>query len=173
MAWMPSYLKNTFNVSLASAGVFSAAPWLASFVMGNVAGYLADRLLRAGIKATFVRRLMNTIGLGVGGILLLRLPDAGSFSTAVLLMCCTSGSLGFCFAGFVPNSLDIAPRFADVIAGLSNTAGAMPGILGVYATGWLVDHTGSFAVPFYVTGGISLFGALVFLVFASGERLID
>jgi MFS transporter, ACS family, solute carrier family 17 (sodium-dependent inorganic phosphate cotransporter), other len=72
-----------------------------------------------------------------------------------------------------PNGLDIAPRHADVICGISNTFATLPGIFGVFLTGWLVDHTGSFAAPFYVTTGVSFFGALVFLVFASGERQIE
>lgn len=68
---------------------------------------------------------------------------------------------------------NVAPRHADVIWGISNTFATLPGIIGVYATGWLVDRTGSFGAPFFLTAGISLFGAVVFLVFASGERRID
>jgi hypothetical protein len=37
----------------------------------------------------------------------------------------------------------------------------------------LVDRTGSFAMPFYVAAGISFFGAVTFLMFASGDRQID
>jgi ACS family sodium-dependent inorganic phosphate cotransporter len=172
-AWLPSYLKTTFGVSLVNAGIFSAAPWLASFVMANVSGYLADRMLRSGRSATFVRKLMQTIGLGVGALFLMQVPAAASFAAAVTLMCCAAGALAFCFAGYAPNSFDIAPRYADVIWGLSNTVGTLPGIFGVFATGWLVDRTGSFAVPFFVTAGVSLFGAVVFLIFASGERQIE
>jgi hypothetical protein len=71
------------------------------------------------------------------------------------------------------NSFDIAPRQADVIWGISNTFATLPGIFGVYATGWLVDRTGSFAAPFFVTAGVSLVGALVYLTFASGTRQIE
>jgi MFS transporter, ACS family, solute carrier family 17 (sodium-dependent inorganic phosphate cotransporter), other len=56
---------------------------------------------------------------------------------------------------------------------MSNTFATLPGIFGVFVTGWLVDRTGSFAVPFFVTGGVALVGALVFLMFASGERKIE
>jgi MFS transporter, ACS family, solute carrier family 17 (sodium-dependent inorganic phosphate cotransporter), other len=172
-AWLPSYLKHTFGISLVNAGMLSAAPWLASFLMANVAGYLADRLLRAGCGATFVRKLMQTVGLVAGGLCLLQLPGAGSATIAVILMCCTAGFLAFCFAGYAPNSFDIAPRYADVIWALSNTVGTLPGIFGVFVTGWLVDRTGTFAVPFFVTAGVSFVGALVYLMFGSGERTIE
>ena len=47
LAWLPSYFKTTFNVSLANAGLLSAAPWAAYFVMGNVAGWFADTMIAA------------------------------------------------------------------------------------------------------------------------------
>jgi ACS family sodium-dependent inorganic phosphate cotransporter len=173
LAWLPSYLKHSFGVSLVNAGLLSAAPWLTSFLMANLAGNVADRLLRAGRSPTFVRKLMQTVGLVGGGILLSALPAAGSITTAVVLTSCAAGTFALCFAGYAPNGFDIAPRYADIIWGLSNTVGTLPGIFGVYLTGWMVDHTGTFAAPFYVTSGVSFLGALVFLVFASGERQID
>jgi MFS transporter, ACS family, solute carrier family 17 (sodium-dependent inorganic phosphate cotransporter), other len=171
-AWIPSYMKTTFGVSIVNAGLLSAAPWLASFLMGNVAGYIADGLLRAGWQATVVRKLMQCSGLVLGALCLLVLPMAGSVTAAVILMCCAAGLLALCFAGYAPNSFDIAPRYADVIWALSNTVGTLPGIFGVSLTGWLVDRTGSFSVPFYVTAGVSLFGAIVYFALGSGERKI-
>ena len=50
LAWLPSYFKTTFGVSLANAGLMSAAPWLVSFVMANIAGAWADRMLRGGTQ---------------------------------------------------------------------------------------------------------------------------
>jgi ACS family sodium-dependent inorganic phosphate cotransporter len=172
-AWLPSYMKTTFGVSIVNAGLLSAAPWLASFLMGNVAGYIADGLLKAGRSATVVRKVMQTSGLVLGGLCLLALPAAGSVMGAVVLMCCAAGLLALCFAGYAPNSFDIAPRYADVIWALSNTIGTLPGIFGVFVTGWLVDRTGSFSVPFYVTAGVSFFGAVVYLAIGSGERKIN
>lgn len=171
-AWLPSYVKSTFGVSIVNAGLLSAAPWLASFLMGNVAGYVADGLLRAGRRATVVRKVMQTTGLVLGGLCLVALPTAGSVTAALIVMCCASGLLALCFAGYAPNSFDIAPRYADIIWALSNTIGTLPGIFGVYVTGWLVDRTGSFSVPFFVTAAVSFVGAVVYLAMGSGERKI-
>ena len=173
LAWLPSYLKHTFGVSLLNAGLLSAAPWLASFLVANAAGALADRMLKAGRSATFVRKLMQTLGLTIGGILLSLLPSAASITIAVVLTTCAAGSFALCFAGYAPNGFDLSPRYADVIWGLSNTVGTLPGIFGVYLTGWMVDHTGTFAAPFYVTTAVSFLGAVVFLAFASGRRQFD
>jgi len=173
LAWLPSYFKATFGVSLASAGLLSAAPWLVSFLVANVAGALGDALLRQGKSPTFVRKLMQGIGLfGAAGFLLL-IRDAGSVTMALVLMCATTAALAFCMAGFAANSFDIAPRYADVIWGISNTAATLPGIIGVAATGWLVDRTGSYATPFLVTAALAALGGIVFLTFGTGRRIID
>jgi MFS transporter, ACS family, solute carrier family 17 (sodium-dependent inorganic phosphate cotransporter), other len=172
LAWLPSYFKSTFGVSVASAGLLSAAPWLVVFLIGNVAGFLADYLLRAGWSATLVRKLAQTIGLTGAGIFLLLLPGTASLTSALILMCMATGLLALCLAGFPPNCLDVAPRHADVLYGISNTFATLPGLFGVFITGWLVDRTGSFAVALSVTAGIAVFGAVVFLCFASGERQI-
>jgi ACS family sodium-dependent inorganic phosphate cotransporter len=172
LAWLPSYFKSTFGVSVAEAGMFAAAPWLMVFVMGILAGILADYLLRAGCSATLVRTLAQTIGLTGAGIFLLLLPATTSITAALVLMCIATGLLALCLAGFPPNCLDVAPRHADVLYGISNTFATLPGLFGVFITGWLVDRTGSFAVALAVTAGVALLGAVVFLSFASGERQI-
>lgn len=173
LAWLPSYFKTTLGVSLANAGLLSAAPWLTSFLMANVAGAWADRLIRPGRSPGFVRKLMQTIGLVGVAAFLLQLQGAESPTAAMVLMCFATGTLAFCLAGFATNCFDISPRYADVIWGISNTAATIPGILGVYVTGWLLDRTGSYAAPFLLTAGISVAGAIVFLVFGSGRRQID
>jgi MFS transporter, ACS family, solute carrier family 17 (sodium-dependent inorganic phosphate cotransporter), other len=173
LAWLPSYFKTTFGVTLTNAGLLSAAPWLTSFVMANVAGALADRMIKAGRSPTFVRKLMQVTGLLGAALFLLLVQTAGSPTTGMLLMCGATGTLAVCFAGFSPNSFDIAPRYADVIWGISNTFATVPGIVGVAVTGWLIERTGSYTAPFVLTAAIAVLGALVFLTFGSGQRQID
>jgi MFS transporter, ACS family, solute carrier family 17 (sodium-dependent inorganic phosphate cotransporter), other len=173
LAWLPSYFKTTFGVSLANAGLLSAAPWLVSFVMANVSGALADGMIRAGRSVGFVRKLMQTIALVGGALFLLQLPGAATPTAAVVLMSCATGTFAFCLAGFAPNCFDIAPRYAEVIWGISNTVATVPGIVGVLITGWLVDRTGTYAAPFVLTAAISLFGAVFYLVFGSGKLQIE
>ncbi len=173
VAWLPSYFRATHGLSLTNAGLYSAAPWFTMFAMTNVAGWIADRMLRRGVSVTFVRKLMQSIGLlGSAGFLLV-VRDAGSATSALLLLSAAAGSLAFAQAGFSPNMFDIAPRYADVIFGISNTFATLPGVVGVALTGWLVDVTGTYAAPFLVTASVSLVGAIAFLLFAKGTQLIE
>lgn len=173
LAWLPSYFKTTFSVSLTNAGLLSAAPWLTSFAMGNIGGNVADWLINSGRSKTFVRKLMQIGGLGGTATFLLLVQYAGSPTAGVLLMCCATGMLALCFSGFASNTFDVAPRYADVIWGISNTFATVPGIIGVAVTGWLVERTGSYNAPFILTAAVAVAGALVFLRYGSGERMVE
>jgi ACS family sodium-dependent inorganic phosphate cotransporter len=173
LAWLPSYFKSTFGVSLANAGLLSAAPWALYFVMGNLGGVIADRLIVAGRSRTFVRKLMQNAALVACGGFLLLVPLAGSATAAMLLVCGASGSISLCLSGFAANPFDIAPRYADVVWGISNTGGTIPGIIGVAVTGFLIDRTHSYDMPFVLTAVVGFIGALVYWRFASGERLVE
>jgi MFS transporter, ACS family, solute carrier family 17 (sodium-dependent inorganic phosphate cotransporter), other len=170
LAWLPTYFKATFGGTIMHAGLISAAPWLVAFVCANSAGVAADRLLGLGRGPTFVRKLMQCAGLVGAAVGLLMLCNVTSHVVALVLMCVTTGSVAVCLAGYAPNGLDIAPAYADVIFGISNTFATLPGIFGIAVTGWLVDRTHSFTAPFILSAGVALFGALFFLIFASGER---
>ena len=173
LAWLPSYFRGHLGLSITSAGIYSAAPWLTMLVAGNLAGWIADRMVTRGFSLTTVRKTMQTIGLVGSAIFLMLARDVDTAGIAVLLMCGALGAVAFTWSGFVPNHLDIAPRYADVLMGITNTAGTVPGIIGVAITGWMVDVTGTYSAAFALAAAINIFGAIVWLGFATGERVID
>ena len=70
-----------------------------------------------------------------------------------------------------PPRQDLSPKYASALLGITNTFGAMPGILGVTSAGYLLDATNSWALAlFYPTAACQLFGALIYGLFASAER---
>jgi MFS transporter, ACS family, solute carrier family 17 (sodium-dependent inorganic phosphate cotransporter), other len=91
----------------------------------------------------------------------------------MLLMCGALGTLAFTWAGYAVNHLEIAPRHAPVLIGVTNTAGTVPGIIGVSVTGWLVDVTGTYASAFVLAAAVCVIGAVVWLAFATSKRVID
>lgn len=63
------------------------------------------------------------------------------FRSFVLAAACSSIALGFAAlarGGFSINHMDIAPRHAGVLMGISNTAGTLAGAFGVRVSGWLL-----------------------------------
>ena len=53
--------------------------------------------------------------------------------------------------GFNVNHMDVAPRHAGTLMGITNTAGTIPGIVGVAVTGLILEYTGSWDLVFQVT----------------------
>ena len=76
-------------------------------------------------------------------------------------------------AGFLVNHLDIGPRYAGVLMGLTNTIGTIPGILAPAITGFIVQFTGSWELVFYLAAGISAVGEVIWLLFATGEQVFE
>lgn len=172
LSWMPSYFASVHSLDVMSAGLYTMAPWGAMFVMMNVAGWIADKLIKDGNDPTFVRKLMQTIGL-IGSASFLLLTRAVDTPEAALWT--LSGALGllaFAYSGAGPNVLDIAPRFGGVLFGIMNTLGTLPGIVGVALTGWLVDTTGSYDSVLLVAAVVGIVGALVFILFGTAKRLV-
>lgn len=171
LTWLPSYFNQTQGLSLINAGLFSAAPWLVMVVCGNAATAAADALIKRGVDVTLVRKgfqVAALLGAAVSLLLVRGVTDPGQ---AMALMCTALGALGMSWAGFSPNHLEIAPDHADVLVGLSNTAGSIPGALGVAVTGWLIDRTGSFDTPFFASACIAGAGAVTWLMFSTARKI--
>lgn len=173
LTWLPTYFKQALGVDMSKVGLYTILPWLVMFIMGNVAGWTADSLLKRGWSVTFVRKLMQSIGFFGAATFLSLVGSAATVPQAVMLMCCGLGLGAFALSGFGVNHLDIGPRYAGILLGFSNTAGTLPGIIGVTLTGMILDATGSWQLVFLISAGIYVFGAIIWLLFATGERVFE
>ena len=173
LAWLPSYFKKVQGISIEYVGLYSALPWLILFLVTNIGGWIADLMIERNISVTAVRKIMQCTGLIGSAIFLLIASSAVSTSVSVFLMCGALGFLGFTWSGYASNHLDIAPRHAGILMGVTNTAGTIPGVVGVVITGWLVDVTGSYDSAFQLAAGINIMGALVWLTLSTGNKIID
>lgn len=171
LAWLPSYFRDVQHLSIADAGLFSAGPWLAMFVVSNLAAPLADGMIRRGTSVTTTRKAMQCTGLLVAAACLLATRDVAAPGPALALLCGATGALGLTWSGYAPNSLDLAPRYAAVLSGFSNSIATLPGIVGVAITGWLVDVTGTYAAPFVLTAAVSVAGAVIYLLLFDARPL--
>ncbi len=169
LTWLPSYFRDVQKLEIANAGLFSAAPWLSAFIAGPIAGWAADRLLAGGTSMTRVRKIMQSIAMLGSAAGLLAATTAASADSALAILCLTMACHACFGSGVGANHLDIAPRHAPALYGVSNSFATIPGIVGVAATGWLLDLTGSYSATFVVAAGINVIGAIVWLAWASGE----
>jgi nitrate/nitrite transporter NarK len=71
------------------------------------------------------------------------------------------------------NNIDIGPRHAGVILGLQATAGNLAGAISPVVAGAILARTGSFDSVFYLIVALLVVSAIVWNLFATGEKVID
>jgi len=170
LAWLPTYVNRGLGVDFSEIGMLSAIPYASAFIGFSLTGGLADRLLRSGWKPTRVRKVMQSVGFGGPCLMLLLVGYVDNAATAILLMTLGNLFLSFSAGGYAVNHLDVAPRYAGTLMGFSNTAGTIPGIVGVAVSGYILAWTDSWLLVFQVAAAVYLFGMLFYLKFATGER---
>jgi hypothetical protein len=138
--------------------------------VGNLGGWIADGLQRRGFRMTGVRKTMQTIAFGSGAVAMCALPAANNALQAVTLATLSLGGSALGLSGFGVNHLDVGPRYAGILMGISNTFATLPGIVGVAAVGFIVQATGSYSGAFYLAAAIYMVGLVAFDLWASGER---
>ncbi|XP_021917270.1 vesicular glutamate transporter 2-like isoform X2 [Zootermopsis nevadensis] len=170
---LPTFMKDVLKFDLKDAGLLAALPYLVMGVTVQSGGFLADWLRSQGnLTTTQVRKLCNCGAFVCQTLFLLAVAHSTTPSAVVASLTAAVGFGGFAWAGFSVNHLDIAPQFASILMGLSNTVATLPGIFSPLLTGHLVqDKTPEeWQAVFYIAGGVYLAGALFYGLFASGER---
>ncbi|KAL8160361.1 hypothetical protein V2J09_001898 [Rumex salicifolius] len=184
MNWLPTYFEQGLQLSLQDMGSSKMMPYLNMFIFSNIGGVMADYLItRKIMSVTRTRKFLNTIGFIVSSVALMALP---AFRTPGGAVFCSSVALGFLAlgrAGFAVNHMDIAPRYAGIVMGVSNTAGTLAGIVGVKLTGQLLEAAKganlditspeSWRAVFVIPGLLCILSSFVFVIFATGERIFD
>ncbi len=170
LLWLPTYLNHTFDVPLARVGVYSIIPWIATFFTVSAAGWLSDALIARGIPVGTVRKTMQSAAFAIGAIPLCIVPFAGSPAAAVALLTIAASANGISSAAFGVNHLDVAPTYAGILMGISNTVATIPGIIGVAAAGMIVQATKSFSAVFYLIAAVYCAGMFFYLRWASGDQ---
>ena len=67
---------------------------------------------------------------------------SGGVCAATALVTAALGTASLSLCGLYCNHADLSPRYAPFLLGMTNTIGALPGIIGVAVTGAILDVTG-------------------------------
>jgi ACS family sodium-dependent inorganic phosphate cotransporter len=169
LAWLPTYFTDTMSVDLMHAAQTALLPPLAGIAASAVAGPTADALIARGMPVPSVRKIAQcTAFLLPTACLLAASQPTDNSSLTVALITAALGISSFSLAGLYCTHQDLSPKYSSAMLGLTNTSGAIPGILGVAFTGLLYDQTGSWPVAlFYPTMFFLLTGAAVYTMLGS------
>lgn len=171
LTWLPTYFNQELGFELSASAFFSVLPWLAMFVCANLGGTIADGLLGRGVPVTTVRKLMQTVGFLGPAAFLTVVAITSDPGAAIAAMTLALGLGSFSQSGVYANVSDVAPTYAGVLLGISNTFASLPGIIGVALTGSILEGTGSWNTVFGLAVFFYVFGCTVFNLFATGRRV--
>ena len=173
LSWLPIFINERLGVEFSSVGYLAMLPHLTSFVFLNLGGIFGDFLIKKGFKLIVVRKLCNTIGFGGAAVCLALIPSFETITEVMTIMCLGNALSGMAAGGFIVNHADIGPKYTGTLMGITNMLGAIPGIIGVYLSGLILNTTNSWDAVFYVVAGVMFFGMIFYLLFASATKQFD
>ncbi|KAM6899795.1 sialin [Xenentodon cancila] len=170
---LPTYMNNILHFDLQSNSFLSSLPYLGCLPVSLLSGVAADSLIeRKVFSITVVRKIFTLSGLMLPAAFLTAVSYAGCDHALTVTFLTLSTSLGGTSApGVYINQIDIAPRYAGFLLGITNTFGTIPGVVAPIATGYFTeDRTlAGWRKVFWVAAGINIAGAITYTIFGSGK----
>ncbi|KAL8575200.1 hypothetical protein ACOMHN_042321 [Nucella lapillus] len=175
---LPTYMSNILHLDIEKIGLLSSLPFVAQLSVEIVGSVVLDLLHNHGITR-HSRKLFNTVGKSSCGVLVVGFYVAagwvpeGSPMLAVTFISLAVGSSALCVCTLRVAHLDIAPRFAGTLYGLTNTFANVGGFVAPTLTGALTQNQQTveqWRIFFYINAGLYVAGVLVFLLWGRGEE---
>ena len=161
LSWIPGFFFENYHLNLQSSAMYSAGVLSAGIVGDTAGGLLTDSLLHKTKSLVVARR--SVILAGFLGAFVFMMPVVLVHN---LHLAAVSLSLAFFFAELIVAPIwsvpmDIAPRYAGTASGMMNFGFAFAGIVSPSTFGYLLDHTGSWVVPFAASVLLLVLGAVL------------
>jgi sugar phosphate permease len=164
LTWLPSYLVQSRGFSLLKMGFYASIPLFAAMLGDIVGGLLSDYLLKKTNNLKLARcYLMFAAFIGAAGFTLLGVYSASAYA-AVWLLAAAMFALECSNANLWAVAMDLGgDHFAGTVSGFMNTGQGVAGMISPIAFGMIVDLTGSWTIPFFISTIVLLIGAFAIL----------
>jgi MFS family permease len=158
IVWLPYFLVSERHLSMEQMAVQGALFYVMYASTCPIFGWMADRLIRAGMNPNVVRKASMAIG---HTIIAAGLLGCAAASARTSFLCLLIVGIGCGFTG--PNVFLFAQTLAGPAVtgrwtGLQNAIGNLAGVVVAPLTGLIVDRTGEFWWAFVVAAAITLLG---------------
>lgn len=163
LSWIPQYFLHSYDMDIKKSALFASGVFFAGVIGDTLGGIISDRILKRTGNLKKARSYMVAVCMFL--TLLSLLPLMWSHDRTVSIL---SLSAGFFFAEMTIGPMwaipmDIAPDCSGTASGIMNTGSAMAAILSPVISGYVIDRTGNWELPF--VGSIILMGIGVLLCF--------
>ncbi|KYQ50598.1 Vesicular glutamate transporter 2 [Trachymyrmex zeteki] len=173
--FQPRFMHESFGMPLVETGVIGSLPHLLMTMIVPCGGLLADYLRKRGIMTTTnVRKIFNCGGFGMEALFFLVVAHATTSkngTAATVALAIGVACSGFAISGFNVNHLDIAPRYASILMGMSNGIGTIAGLLVPFFVDNITEKKDphSWRNVFIIAACVHIFGVTFYAIFCSGE----
>jgi MFS transporter, ACS family, hexuronate transporter len=168
--WLPGYFLSQHNLNLKSVGWYLTIPWLTGALFLKLGGIISDWVYQRSGKSRSARAHLIWVTQLLAAIFFVCLSMTDSLSYSILFL-----SLGLGF-GMMPQSaffsvnIDVAKEMAGSSQGITSSCLSLAGIIAPFATGWLVDLTGSFKAAFLLLAALTALAVITVIFFHHPDK---
>ncbi|XP_055995999.1 uncharacterized transporter slc-17.2-like isoform X2 [Ostrea edulis] len=192
--FLPLYMSDVLKFEIATNGLLSSLPSIGRFVAAIASGMLADKLMNKGyLSVTATRKIFQASGMVLSSPFLIWMSymEQSERTTAVILLVTYWTIQSLNNAGFRVNHIDIAPRyegmrvkdseialqiidiaprFAGVLNGMTRSMASAAALLSPIVTSELTKNgtREEWQTVFFICTGVGLTGAMAFVLLGSG-----
>ena len=171
--WLPGFLQKEHGLNLSQVGL----PLVAIYVIadgGSVAGgWLSSRLIRGGFSVNAGRKVAMLVCAACVVPIISVYSGGGLWPSVLLIGLAAAAHQGFS-ANLFTTASDMFPRQAVAsVVGLGGMAGGIGGMLIAKVTGFVLQTTGSYLIPFLIAGSSYLVAVLAMQLLAPRLQRIE
>ena len=160
LTWLPSYLADARGFKPGEMALMTMLPLLSGVVGDTLGGVISDTIFRRTGNLRLARRTLLVVGMGGALVFLLTAIVIESALAAVCLLAAAFFFLELTNAVLWTLPLDIAGSYAGTAGGIMNTGFGVAGMISPVVFGVLIERTGHYEPPLFISAGLLLVGAI-------------
>lgn len=173
ITWLPTYLVIERHLSMAAMARVAGLYYSVDAVSAIATGFLQDFWVRKGFTPTVVRKAAMALAFFVSAVAVLGCAVAGPQTYLYWLMAAGVGC-GMTSPGIFTFCQTLAgPHAVGKWYGAQNGFSNLAGVVGPALTGFVVQATGNFLMPFAITSLLCLLGGLAWVFMVGRVEQID
>ena len=161
LSWIPQYFLHSQTLDLKQSALYASCVFLAGVLGDTLGGIATDKILKRTGNLRRARSSMVSVCMFLSMLSLIPLMFTRSQGISLLFL---SGGFFFSEMTIGPmwaTPMDIAPNHCGTASGIMNSGSALAAILSPVVSGFIIDRTGNWQLPF--VGSMVLMGVGVLL----------
>jgi ACS family D-galactonate transporter-like MFS transporter len=160
LTWLPSYLADARGFKPGQIALMTMLPLLGGVVGDTLGGVVSDAIFRRTGNLRLARRTLLVVGLGGALVFMVPAIVVENAIAAVGLLGAAFFFLELTNAVLWTLPLDIAGPYAGTAGGIMNTGFGVAGMISPVVFGVLIERTGHYDAPLFISAGLLLVGAV-------------